>query len=75
MAGHQGSLFFGTSGWSHAYWLERVYPERLPQRHLLQWYAMQFSATEINRPFFRTPSLEAVAGELSAKERPVNVKA
>ena len=36
------------------------YPEGVPKKQWLGWYATQFQTTEINGSFYRTPSLEAV---------------
>ena len=58
----QDGLFVGTSGWTYQSWRGRFYPHDLAQRNWLGWYAGQFSTTEINGSFYRTPSLEAVAG-------------
>ena len=50
----------GTSGWIYDRWRGPFYPEDVPKKRWLEWYATQFSATEINGSFYRTPSLEAV---------------
>lgn len=55
-----GSLWIGTSGWTYAGWRGSFYPNHIPKRSWLQWYAEQFSTTEINGSFYRTPSLDAV---------------
>jgi len=53
-------LWIGTSGWTYDSWRGPFYPEGLPKREWLDWYAKQFATTEINGSFYRTPSLEAV---------------
>ena len=53
-------VFIGTSGWTYDGWRGRFYPRDLRKRDWLAWYATQFSTTEINGSFYRTPSLEAV---------------
>jgi uncharacterized protein YecE (DUF72 family) len=53
-------VWIGTSGWTYASWRGPFYPERLASKNWLAWYATQFSTTEINGSFYRTPSLEAV---------------
>jgi uncharacterized protein YecE (DUF72 family) len=55
-----GTLHVGTSGWSYDDWRKRFYPEDIPRRSWLGWYATQFGTTEINGSFYRTPSLETV---------------
>lgn len=54
-------LWIGTSGWTYAGWRGAFYPERLPAKSWLRWYADVFRTTEVNGSFYRTPSLEAVA--------------
>ena len=51
--------FIGTSGWSYDGWRGLFYPEGVPKKQWLGWYATQFQTTEINGSFYRTPSLEA----------------
>lgn len=53
-------LFIGTSGWTYDDWRGRFYPQDIPRKAWLSWYATQFSSTEINGSFYRTPSIEAV---------------
>ena len=54
------SVWIGTSGWSYKGWRESFYPADVPMRLWLKWYAEQFSTTEINGSFYRTPTLDAV---------------
>jgi uncharacterized protein YecE (DUF72 family) len=54
------SVWIGTSGWTYDGWRGPFYPEDLPKKRWLEWYARQFSSAEINGSFYRTPSLEAV---------------
>jgi uncharacterized protein YecE (DUF72 family) len=56
----KGSLHIGTSGWHYASWWGRFYPQGLRKAEALPYYASRFSATELNAPFYRTPTLEAV---------------
>ena len=53
-------LQIGTSGWTYKEWRGLFYPDQLPMKQWLKWYAEQFSTTEINGSFYRTPSIEAV---------------
>ncbi|HWB00201.1 MAG TPA: DUF72 domain-containing protein [Pirellulales bacterium] len=50
----------GTSGWTYDGWRGPFYPQDVPKKKWLAWYATQFPTTEINGSFYRTPSLEAV---------------
>ena len=53
-------LRIGTSGWTYKGWRGPFYPDELSMKQWLRWYATQFSTTEINGSFYRTPSIEAV---------------
>src|SRR5260370_7488739 len=48
-------LFVGTSGYSYKEWKGSFYPEKLPQREMLSYYAQRFAAVEINSTFRRMP--------------------
>ena len=52
-------LWVGTSGYSYKPWLGNLYPERLPAKDMLRFYASQLPAVEINNTFYRLPK-EAV---------------
>ena len=49
----------GTSGYSFKEWKGNFYPEKLPQKEMLRYYAERFSTVEINNTFHKFPS-EAV---------------
>jgi uncharacterized protein YecE (DUF72 family) len=52
----------GCSGWNYAHWRNGVfYPERLPARDWLRFYAEQFDTVELNTTFYRLPRRDAVA--------------
>ena len=54
-------LLIGTSGWSYEGSRGSCYPEDIPKRCWLQYYASVFSSAEINGVLFdRTLSLEAL---------------
>ena len=48
-------LWVGTSGYSYREWLGKFYPERLPAKEMLRFYASRFAAVEINNTFYRLP--------------------
>lgn len=54
-------VWIGTSGWTYDGWRGPFYPEKLPKKRWLSWYGSQFSSTEVNGSFYRTPSIEAVS--------------
>jgi uncharacterized protein YecE (DUF72 family) len=55
-----GRVLIGTSGWTYDGWRGRFYPDAIPKKDWLRFYAEHFPSTEINGSFYRTPSLEAV---------------
>jgi uncharacterized protein YecE (DUF72 family) len=52
----------GTSGWSYQSWRGPFFPKDVKVKDHLAFYATRFNATELNAPFYRTPTLEAVKG-------------
>jgi len=45
----------GTSGWQYRDWRGRFYPQDLPQRGWLGFYATRFPTLELNNSFYRLP--------------------
>jgi uncharacterized protein YecE (DUF72 family) len=56
-----GSVRVGCCGWSYPHWRERVYPDGVPQRRWLEYYATLFDTVEVNATFYRLPRRETVA--------------
>jgi uncharacterized protein YecE (DUF72 family) len=57
----------GTSGYSYKEWKGSFYPEKLPQKQMLGYYAERFTTVEINATFYRMPTaslLESWAAEV-----------
>src|SRR4051794_7365973 len=54
-------VLIGTSGWHYDSWRGPFFPKGLPLKEQLPYYASQFSTTELNGVFYRTPTVEAVA--------------
>jgi uncharacterized protein YecE (DUF72 family) len=52
----------GTSGFSYPDWIGPVYPEGLPEREHLGFYAREFSTVEINMTYYRVPDVRTAAG-------------
>jgi uncharacterized protein YecE (DUF72 family) len=50
----------GTSGWHYDSWKGPFFPRGLKLKDQLRYYATQFSTTELNGVFYRTPTVEAV---------------
>jgi uncharacterized protein YecE (DUF72 family) len=53
-------VLIGTSGWHYDSWRGPFFPEGLPLKEQLRYYAGQFDSTELNGVFYRTPTPEAV---------------
>ena len=52
----------GTSGFQYPEWKGNFYPEDLPAKRMLPFYAEQFPTTEINYTFRRIPSSKTIEG-------------
>jgi uncharacterized protein YecE (DUF72 family) len=50
----------GTSGYSYPAWKGHFYPEDLPAKKFLAFYASKLSTVEINNTFYRMPSAKLV---------------
>ncbi len=49
-------LYCGTSGFAYPAWKPEFYPEKLPAKKFLNYYAQRLNAVEINYTFRRLPS-------------------
>jgi uncharacterized protein YecE (DUF72 family) len=56
----KADLRIGTSGWHYRDWWGPFYPEAVKKKDALVHYASRFDATELNAPFYRTPTEKAV---------------
>lgn len=57
---NEPELRIGTSGWHYAGWWGPFYPKDVRKKDAMAYYVTQFNATELNAPFYRTPTEEAV---------------
>jgi uncharacterized protein YecE (DUF72 family) len=55
MRHYQHNLYIGASGWHYGHWRGRFYPEELPPREWLSFYAREFSCVELNNSFYKLP--------------------
>src|SRR5215471_8306455 len=55
-------VFVGTSGFSYKEWRGIFYPEDLPVKKYLSFYAERFHTTEINNTFYRLPTTKLTEG-------------
>jgi uncharacterized protein YecE (DUF72 family) len=55
-----GRIVIGTSSWADPGFVEEWYPESLPARERLAYYAERFEAVEVNSTFYAVPSQSTV---------------
>lgn len=60
------ALHIGTSGWSYPTWKPAFFPDGLPGKRFLEYYATQLNAVELNATFRRMPAATAIAGWIAA---------
>lgn len=49
------TLYVGTSGYSYKEWKGSFYPEKIPAKDMLSYYAARLQAVELNNTFYRLP--------------------
>jgi uncharacterized protein YecE (DUF72 family) len=54
-------LRIGTSGFSYPAWKGSFYPDKLPAKRMLAYYAERFCTVEINATFYRMPERDVLA--------------
>jgi uncharacterized protein YecE (DUF72 family) len=54
-------ILVGTSGFAYKEWKGKFYPEDLPSKDWLRFYAGHFATVEINNTFYRMPKREMLA--------------
>jgi uncharacterized protein YecE (DUF72 family) len=57
-----GKLHVGTSGYAYKPWKGTFYPEKLPDKEMLKFYATQLSTVEINYSFYQMPKESVLQG-------------
>jgi uncharacterized protein YecE (DUF72 family) len=65
MGSQSKDLHIGTSGWSYPSWKPAFFPDKLPSKRFLEFYATQLNAVELNATFRRMPTASAIAGWLA----------
>jgi uncharacterized protein YecE (DUF72 family) len=56
------TIWIGTSGYNYPEWKGSFYPETLPAKKMLPYYAERFQTVEINYTFYRAPNEAILAG-------------
>lgn len=54
------NLYVGTSGFSYKEWKGSFYPEKIPAKDMLSYYASRLQAVELNNTFYRLPQKSLV---------------
>jgi uncharacterized protein YecE (DUF72 family) len=55
-----GEIVVGTSSWSDPGFVEEWYPDGMPARERLPWYAQRFRGVEVNSTFYAIPDRTTV---------------
>jgi uncharacterized protein YecE (DUF72 family) len=61
-----GAVFIGTSGWAYPTWKPAFYPQDVPQKKFLEYYATQLNSVEVNYTFRALPTAKMIADWLGA---------
>lgn len=56
------AIHLGTSGYVYEHWKGLFYPTGLPASRWLPYFARVFATVELNAPFYRLPTADAVDG-------------
>jgi uncharacterized protein YecE (DUF72 family) len=53
-------IHIGCSGFYYEHWKNRFYPDIIPKKEWLSYYAMYFNSVELNNTFYRLPKKSAI---------------
>jgi uncharacterized protein YecE (DUF72 family) len=56
------AIRIGTSSFTASGWKGTFYPEGVPEREYLTYYATKFDTVEVDSTFYRSPSVSTVKG-------------
>ena len=51
----RGEIRVGTSGWNYDHWVGPFYPDDVPKKDWLRYYARHFDTVEVNNSFYQLP--------------------
>ena len=57
MRSEMARAYIGTSGWNYRQWRGSFFPETLPAKQWLSFYASRFDSVEVNCSLYRLPSI------------------
>ena len=69
------TLYSGTSGFAYPSWKPEFYPEKLPSKKFLSYYATRLNAVEVNYTFRRLPSASTLENWVNDTRRRLRVSA
>ena len=55
-------ILIGTSGFSYVEWKGPFYPDDMPPRAFLEYYAKEFNVVEVNSTYYRIPAQKVMLG-------------
>ncbi|MCA1645362.1 MAG: DUF72 domain-containing protein [Chloroflexi bacterium] len=55
MGNQMATVLIGTSGWSYKHWAKIFYPDKLPAKEHLPFFAQHFPSVEINYSYYQLP--------------------
>ena len=55
MVSQKAKIYIGTSGWVYSHWIGKFYPEDLPSKDRLKYFAKHFDTAEVNYSFYHLP--------------------
>ena len=65
-AHQRGEIYAGCSGWAYPSWKPDFYPDSVPPKKLLEYYATRLNSVEVNYTFRHLPSASTVKTWLDA---------
>lgn len=69
------NFLIGTSGYDYPEWKGVFYPDDLPRKQFLSYYASQFNALELNNTFYSMPTAERLQSLYQRTEgKPVDIR-
>lgn len=64
------TIWVGTSGYNYPEWKGSFYPQTLPSKNMLPYYAQRFNTVEINYTYYRAPNVKILDGWKAATPEP-----
>ena len=62
------NIFIGTSGWAYSSWKPDFYPQTVPAKKFLEYYATKLNSVEVNYTFRQLPTPSMLAGWMAVTD-------